>query len=174
MLLNGDIVEQIFVRHPKDFTNKNHSNLAKRKLEKRLYGLKQFARCWYKSTDEFLKELGYTKNDTDPCICHKRFIKDKKECILIIAVYFDDLLIASNDMHTLQKEKKRLGERFEIEGKCEVHYILRIRIMWNQEEYLRSTKMPFFLLCSKDLAWKIANEWLLHWARSKFWKTQWQ
>ena len=92
--LNADLEEEIYVRQPEDFRNKNHPNMVC-KFQKSLCGLKQSALCWNKTFDEFLKELEYTQNDADPCIYHKRFIKDNQECILIIAVHFDDLLIAS-------------------------------------------------------------------------------
>ena len=63
------------------------------------------------------RNWGTCKNDTDadPCIYHKRFIKYILECILIIAVYVDDVIIASNDTEALQLEKKILGELFEME-----------------------------------------------------------
>ena len=75
---NGDLEEEIFVKLLEGFADKNHLNMVC-KLQKSLYGLKQSACCWNKTTDELLKELGYTQNDADPCIYHKRFIKGNQE-----------------------------------------------------------------------------------------------
>ena len=84
--------------------------------------------------------------DADLCIYHKWFIKDDEECILIIAVYVDDFLIALNSTHAFQLEKKRLGEHLEMEDECEVHYILGICVMRNQKEGLLTIYQHAFLL----------------------------
>ena len=84
--------------------------------------------------------------DADLCIYHKWFIKDDQECILIIAVYVDDFLIALNSTHAFQLEKKRLGEHLEMEDECEVHYILGIYVMRNQKEGLLTIYQHAFLL----------------------------
>ena len=95
--------------------------------------------------DEFFKELGYMQNDADPCTYHKWVIKDNQKCILFIAVYVNDLLIASNNTDTLLLEKKRLGEHFKMEDKREVHYILRMSVMWNRKEKLLTIDQHTFL-----------------------------
>ena len=145
VFLNRDLEKEIFVRQTEGFTDNNHPNMFC-KLQKSFYGLKQSAYCWNKIIDEFPKELGYTENNADPCIYHKRFITENQECILIIAVYVDNLLIASNDTNTLQLEKKRLGERFEMEGEGQVHYILGICVMRNlKERFLTINQLAFLL-----------------------------
>ena len=135
MFLNGDFKEEIVVRQLEGFTDKNHPNMVS-KLQKSLFVLKQSAQDWNKTIEESLKELGYTQNDTDPCIYHKRFIKNNQKGILIIAEYVDDLLIVSNNTDALQLEKKRLGECFKMEDEGEAHYILGIWIMRNRKERL--------------------------------------
>ena len=42
--LNGDLEEEIYVRQPEGFTDKNHPNMVC-KFEKSLHGLKQSAHC---------------------------------------------------------------------------------------------------------------------------------
>ena len=73
--LKGDREEEIFVKQPEGFIDKEHPNKVCR-LRKSLYGLKQSARCWNKTIDEYLKQSGYMQNDADPCIYIKRFIKE--------------------------------------------------------------------------------------------------
>ena len=41
----------------------------------------------------------------------------------------DDLLIASNDIEALRNKKRELGERFEMEDKNEVHFILGMQVI---------------------------------------------
>jgi len=131
--LNGDLEEEIFMKQPDGFKDKDRPDMVC-KLRKSLYGLKQSARCWNKTIDEFLKESGYIQNDADPCIYYKRFNKEGKECILIVAVYVDDLLIASNDLEALALEKRKMRERFEMEDLGEVHYCLGMSIKRNRNE----------------------------------------
>ena len=85
------------------------------------------------------------QNNADPCIYHKRSVKDNQECILIIAVYVDNHLIASNNTGALQLEKKRLGERFEMEVEGKVHYILGMSVMRSRKERLLTIDQYVFL-----------------------------
>lgn len=85
------------------------------------------------------------ENDADLCIYPKLFIKNNQKCILIIAVYVDGRLIASNNTDTIQLEKKRLGERFEMEDEGEVHYILGMSVMPNRKEKLLTIDQHAFL-----------------------------
>ena len=47
---------------------------------------------------------------------------------MIIGVYVDDTILMSNDNETLLEEKKRIGERFEMEDRGEVHFILGMEV----------------------------------------------
>ena len=114
--LIGDLGEEIFVRKPERFIDKNHSNM--------ICNCRKTFMAWSHPHVAGTKLLmssssnwGTCKNDADadPRIYHKRFIKYILECILIIAVYADDVIIASNDTEALQLEKKILGELFEME-----------------------------------------------------------
>lgn len=142
--LNGDLEEEIFVKQPEGFIDKKHPNKVCR-LRKRLYGLKQSARCWNKTIDKYLKESGYIQNDADPCIYLKRFIKDGQEVILLIAVYVDDLLIASNNDKELLSEKKQIGERFDMGDEGEVHYILGMAVKRNRKDGVLTIDQHAFL-----------------------------
>ena len=57
------------------------------KLQRSLYGLKQFGRMWYNRLSEYLLKEGYANNSIRPCI----FIKKSEIGFAIIAVYIDDL-----------------------------------------------------------------------------------
>ena len=57
------------------------------KLQRSLYGLKQFERMWYNCLSEYLLKEGFENNPIFPCI----FIKKSKFGFVIVAVYVDDL-----------------------------------------------------------------------------------
>ena len=133
--LNGDLEEEIFMKQPEGFIDEHHPNLVC-KLQKSLYSLKQSARCWNKNIDDYLKEAGYMQADADPCIYVKRFMKDGQERIIIIAMYVDDLLIASNNKSALESEKKGLADRYKMEDQGEAHYILGMAVKRNRSKKL--------------------------------------
>ena len=143
--LNGNLEEELFMKQPKGFVNKSHPELVC-KLKKSLYGLKQSARCWNKTIDDYLKKSGWVQNDADPCIYIKRFWTNDQERIVIAALYVDDLLIASNDIDALNKEKDSLSTRFEMVDEGEVHYILGMRVKRNRKEGVLSIDQQAFLL----------------------------
>ena len=57
------------------------------KLQRSLYGLKQFGRMWYNRLSEYLLKKGYVNNPICPCV----FIKKSETGFAIIVVYVDDL-----------------------------------------------------------------------------------
>lgn len=60
-------------------------------LNKALYGLKQAGRQWFRKLDTRLKELGFYSSLADPCIYISITGNE------VIAVYVDDLIIATKD-----------------------------------------------------------------------------
>ena len=81
-------------------------------------------RCWNNTIDEYLKESGFKQNDADACIYEKRFKEGDKEVVILVAVYVDDLLIASNDLQSNAEERRRLSSRFELEDLGEANFCL--------------------------------------------------
>ena len=56
------------------------------------------------------------QNNADPCVYVKAENKDgREERLVIIALYFDDMVLATNDKTVLEKVKGLLTEKFEIE-----------------------------------------------------------
>ena len=116
--LNGELEEEIYTSQPEGYVKEGEEQLVC-KLNNSIDGLKQSSRCWSNTTDEFLENSGYTKSTLDPCI----YIKREGEDIMLIALYVDDLIPASNSKSILHREKTALQQRFEMK---EVHYCLGI------------------------------------------------
>ena len=126
--LNGTIDTDIYTTQPEGFVDSSHPDYVC-KLKRSLYGLKQSARCWYNTLDEFLVSSGYRKSNADNCIYIKSVKKDDgKISFVILSVYVDDLMPISNDIEMLKTEKARLCERFEMVDQGEVHSILGMLI----------------------------------------------
>jgi hypothetical protein len=62
-------------------------------IQKGIYGLKQASRLWNKNIDSHLRSMGFTPTAADPCL----YIKHNSEGISYIALYVDDLVIATKD-----------------------------------------------------------------------------
>ena len=159
--LNGDLEREIYMEQPEGYVDKDQTDLVCR-LRKSLYGLKQSARCWNITIDSFLKESGYVQSNADPCVYFKTENKDgKKECLMIIALYVDDMVLATNDTTMLEKEKSLMKERFEMEDRGEIHYCLGMSITRdraskilkiNQRAYLENVLKRFQMFECKPVS----------------------
>ena len=126
--LNGSLDCEIYMSQPEGFVDPDRPNHVC-KLKKSIYGLKQSARCWNTTLDEYLKSVGYCKSKADECI----YVKSVKEAnghisLVILGVYVDDIIPVSNDPAMLNAEKAALCERFEMIDQGEIHYLLGLSI----------------------------------------------
>lgn len=145
--LQGDLTEKIYMVQPECFA-KGAKVCC---LKKSLYGLKQASRVWNEKLDSALKSFGMEQSVVDPCI----YFKSENGCILIVAVYVDDILIFSNNLKLKNKLKNNLKNNFEMKDIGEVKNILGMQITRNrskgtisisQEQYIRE------ILCKFNMA----------------------
>ena len=126
--LNGSIDSEIYMTQPEGYVDVERPNHVC-KLRKSIYGLKQSARCWYSTLDQYLISSGYRKSNADGCIYIKLSTNaDGQLSFVIFAVYVDDIISVSNDIDMLSKEKLLLCQRFEMTDKGEAHHILGMLI----------------------------------------------
>ena len=93
-------------------------------LIKSLYGLKQSGRRWHANINHSLISHGFTPLHADRCV----YVRRKTDCIDIIALYVDDLLIASSRISELLAIKRKLTQQYEMEDMGEATFILGIDI----------------------------------------------
>jgi hypothetical protein len=116
--LNGEIEEEVFMEVPSDFydiLNERESRKFRGNkvclIRKALYGLKQSGRQWYKKLDEKLKQQKLKPLNSDPCV----YINKEDGNIVIVVIYVDDLMVASDNPRKLQRLKSELSKSFEME-----------------------------------------------------------
>src|SRR5438132_5797776 len=114
--LNGDVDEEIYMALPEGFTQ--GSKVAR--LNKSIYGLKQASRAWYFKLDQAFTELGFTHSAVEHCL----YIWRRGDIKVIIPIYVDDQLIASNHCPTLNWVKEELGKKFKMKDLGPASYIL--------------------------------------------------
>ncbi len=130
------------MQQPEGFIDEKYPNKVCR-LKKTLYGLKQSARCWNEALDTYLKSNGYTQSDADGCIYYYTKMEGNK--LLIIAVYVDDTVIASNDLQLLRIAKKKLKQKFKMDDRGEIHFLLGMRILRNRKDRILTIDQSAYL-----------------------------
>ena len=143
--LNGSLDCDIYMSQPEGFVDPDRPNHVC-KLKKSIYGLKQSARCWNTTLDEYLKSVGYRKSNADGCI----YVKSMKDVnghisFVILGVYVDDIIPVSNDTALLKAEKAALCERFEMVDQGEIHYLLGMSIKRDRESRTLTISQPNYV-----------------------------
>ena len=143
--LNGSLDCDIYMSQPEGFVDPDRPNHVC-KLKKSIYGLKQSARCWNTTLDEYLKSVGYRKSNADECI----YVKSMKDVnghisFVILGVYVDDIIPVSNDTALLKAEKAALCERFEMVDQGEIHYLLGMSIKRDRESRTLTISQPNYV-----------------------------
>ncbi|KAM1263711.1 hypothetical protein ACFX2G_029302 [Malus domestica] len=121
--LNGDLEECIYMRQPDGFKEEGKDNLVC-KLKKSIYGLKQASRQWYLKFHQVVREYGFTENLSDNCI----YMKVSGSSFIILILYVDDILLATNSQSLLSETKSFLQRNFEMKDLGEATYVLGIEI----------------------------------------------
>lgn len=93
-------------------------------VKRPLYGLKQADRCCYEKLDTYLKNINIINNDVNSCV----YISNNKNDRIIVIIYVNNLLIASQSLRELQKLKEASSKNFQINDLRPVHDILGINI----------------------------------------------
>lgn len=114
--LYGKLEEEVFMKQPEGYVDGSDSVC---RLQRSLYGLKQAPRCWNKRFSDFLIKLGFVKSDADPCL----FVKKEEKDILLIALYVDDGLLASNNLSLKEDFIRSLKKEFKITVKPASYYL---------------------------------------------------
>ncbi|XP_051168426.1 uncharacterized protein LOC127286153 [Leptopilina boulardi] len=125
--LNGEINEEIYMEIPE---GTGHSIKQRKekvcKLERALYGLRISSKRWNDKFTKAVLNLGLKNSSAEPCL----FIWREGEKFLILLLYVDDILMASNDEMKLEN---KLSKEFEIVSLGEPKEFLSIQINRNEK-----------------------------------------
>jgi len=123
--LNGELEDTIYMKPPPLF--EQYSPQGKRLyclLLKAIYGLKQGSRQWYLKLSEVMKDLGFKKVRSEPCV----YIFLRGDDRVIVPSYVDDLHIASKSKEAIQRVKDDLAKRFKLRDLGPSKWFLGIHI----------------------------------------------
>ena len=102
------------------------------KLRKSLHGLKQAFRQWYLKFNETIVTFGFKENTVNRCI----HLKVSRSKFIMLVLYIDDILVATNDLCLLHDTKRYLSNNFEIKDMREASYVIGIKIFQNKSQEL--------------------------------------
>ena len=125
--LNGELKEVVYMKQPEGFIEEGQEHLVCR-LKRSIYGLKQSPRCWNSALDVQLKEMGFAKSTSDPCV----YMSTEGE-MFVIAVYVDDIVLAGKTDERIAEVKKALSERFKVKDMGNLHYFLGVKVAQNYD-----------------------------------------
>ncbi|GJS65004.1 putative RNA-directed DNA polymerase [Tanacetum coccineum] len=121
--LNVDLHEDVYMAQPQGFKSKGQEHLVC-KLKKSIYGLKQASRQWYLKFDKVMKKHNFIKNKVDQCV----YLKMSGSNFIILVLYVDDILLASNNIDLLHESKRFLSRNFDMKDLGEASYVIGIEI----------------------------------------------
>ena len=131
--LKGAIDEEIYMHIP-DGTRHNENERKNKvcKVEKALYGLRMSPKRWNDRFTAATEKLNLKNSDSEPCL----FIWREKEKFLILLLYVDNIIIASNDVVKLQDVKSQLSKEFEMNILGEPKELLGISIRRDRKKQI--------------------------------------
>lgn len=92
-----------------------------------LYGLKQGGKMWYEEIRDYMISLGFIVSPHDPALYYRKESLEKGKAIWV-AIYVDDLIMASKLKSTIEFFRAELRKRFTLSDDDEIHHILGMKI----------------------------------------------
>ena len=125
--LNRDLEEEVYMDQIEGF-EEDPTGKKVCMLLKSLYRLKQALQAWQQSFYKHLRKLGFTQLQTDSAV----FIRRTNRIPVIILIYVNDIAIISPSRDQVNKFKRQLTEKFEIEDNGPISLFLGLKITRNQ------------------------------------------
>lgn len=123
--LNAPVNEELYAAMPPGYqqTSSTGKPLVY-KLRRSLYGLKQAPKNWNSVFNQWLLDFGFDRSVADPCL----YSFNSNSNVLHIALYVDDLIIASDSVVLLADFKQSVSAAFSMKQLGQLEFFLGIRI----------------------------------------------
>ena len=125
--LYGIMDMDVYVAQPTGFIEPGKATWVCHLL-KSLYGTKQAARQWYKKVNDTMTKNGFVECKSDSCV----YTRIGKHEFSIVALYVDDVFIASRTMDGVRSILDMLKQDYSIKEMGNLHYYLGIKIERNR------------------------------------------
>ena len=94
------------------------------RLTESLYGLKQASRQWFAKLSFTIVDQGFVQSKADYFV----FTRIEGGSMIIILVYVDDILLASNDVDAVNVFKQFLDSKFKLKDLGTLKYFLGLEV----------------------------------------------
>nr|GFB88736.1 uncharacterized mitochondrial protein AtMg00810-like [Tanacetum cinerariifolium] len=98
-------------------------------LKKALYGLKQAPQAWYNTLSIILLENNFSKGAVDPTL----FTRKTGKHILLVQIYFDDIIFASTDPNTCDMFSNEMSSKFQMSMMGQMSFFLGLQVSQSLE-----------------------------------------
>jgi hypothetical protein len=149
--LHSAIKHDIYMEQPEGFQRNEECKLFC-KLEKSIYGLKQSSRCWNEYLNDKLRDIGFKRSQTDPCV----YILETEKGRSILTVYVDDFLMISENKEIRTHVKELITKTFECSYSGELQQLLGVqfkqengKLSLSQTHYIDELLHKFGMLNAK-------------------------
>ncbi|GJS81911.1 putative ribonuclease H-like domain-containing protein [Tanacetum coccineum] len=156
--LYGKIEEEVYVCQPPGFEDPDFLDRVY-KVEKALYGLHQSSRAWYETLSTYLLDNGFQRGKIE----NNLFIKRDEGDILLVQVYFDDIIFGSTKKSSCTEFEKMMHKKFQMSFMGELTFFLGLQvkqkedgIFISQDKYMTEILKKFGFTMSRKQAhlWK--------------------
>nr|KYP53970.1 Retrovirus-related Pol polyprotein from transposon TNT 1-94 [Cajanus cajan] len=120
--LHGDLQEEFYMEVPPGYVTPKKGMVCR--LQKSLYGLQQASRNWYAKLSKALLRYGFFQSDVD----HSLFTYSIDSIFIVVLIYVDDLVIASNDNGACDHFKLYLSKCFHMKDLGPLKYFLGLEL----------------------------------------------
>jgi len=119
--LNGKLQAEVYMKMPTGFEQPGKICF----LHKAIYGLKQAGREWYIFASKVLLSLGFRKLEEDHCL----FLSTKPGKRVILALYVDDIVAASENPEALSWVQENIKQHFKITDQGDIKSVLNVDVL---------------------------------------------
>jgi len=130
--LYGDLQEEVYIEQLPGYVAHGENKVCR--LKKAIYGPKQSPMAWFEKFNITISGIDYHRYHLD----HSVFVRRTKSCIVVLVVYFDDILLTGSDSGGLLKTKEYFKRHFVTKDMERPKYFLGIEIAYKKYSILLS------------------------------------
>jgi hypothetical protein len=122
------------------------------KLKKSIYGLKQAPLVWNQNINGTLEKIGFIRNSAELGLYHK----NDGDKTIILGLYVDDILLASNDGELLKQTKNLLMETYKMKDLGKVKKFLGLNIKQSEDHTIKLSLEDYISNMTEELGMRNA------------------